>query len=60
MSPPALVLSDFVVNGEPKTVAYEGYNLVTRTGLRRSEWRFIDGRDQLTNMLFLTITAGLR
>ena len=25
MSPPALVLSDFVVNGEPKTVAYDGY-----------------------------------
>jgi hypothetical protein len=41
-------------------VAYEGYQLVTRTGLRLSGWRFDDGRSQHTNLLFLTINAGLR
>jgi hypothetical protein len=41
-------------------VAYEGYNLVTRTGLRLGGWRFDSGRDQRTNLVFLTITAGLR
>jgi hypothetical protein len=41
-------------------VAYEGYQLVTRTGLRFSSWRFEAGRDQRTNMFFLTINAGLR
>ncbi len=41
-------------------VAYEGYNLVTRTGLRLGGWRFENGRDQRTNLLFLTINAGLR
>ena len=41
-------------------VAYEGYQLVTRTGLRFSSWRFEEGREQRTNMFFLTINAGLR
>ena len=41
-------------------VAYEGYQLVTRTGLRLSAWRFERSRNQRTNMFFLTINAGLR
>ena len=41
-------------------VAYQGYLLVTRTGLRLSGWRFESGRDQRTNLVFLTINAGLR
>ena len=41
-------------------VAYEGYQLVTRTGLRLSAWHFENGRSQRTNMLFMTINAGLR
>lgn len=41
-------------------VAYEGYQLVTRLGLRLSAWRFEEQRDQRTNMFFLTINAGLR
>ena len=41
-------------------VAYEGYQLVTRTGLRLSAWRFEHSRNQRTNMLFMTINAGLQ
>ena len=41
-------------------VAYEGYQLATRTGLRLSAWNFAEGRDQRTNTFFLTIVAGLR
>ena len=41
-------------------VAYQGYLLVTRTGLRLSGWRFENGRDQRTNLVFLTINTGLR
>ncbi len=41
-------------------VAYEGYRLVTRTGLRLSRWRFDDGRVQRSNALFMTINAGLQ
>jgi hypothetical protein len=41
-------------------VAYEGYQLVTRTGLRLSAWHFEHRRGQRTNMLFMTINAGLR
>ena len=41
-------------------VAYQGYQLVTRTGLRLGGWHFEDGRDQHTNMVFMTINAGLR
>ena len=41
-------------------VSYEGYQLVTRTGLRMSAWHFEHRRGQRTNMLFMTINAGLR
>jgi len=41
-------------------VAYEGYQLVTRTGLRLSAWRFEHRRGQRTNMFFMTMNAGLR
>lgn len=41
-------------------VAYEGYQLATRTGLRLSAWNFSRRRDQRTNTFFLTIIAGLR
>jgi len=41
-------------------VAYEGYQLVTRTGMRLGGWHFEHSRNQRTSMLFLTINAGLR
>ena len=41
-------------------VAYEGYRLVTRTGLRLSRWFFDDGRSQRSNALFMSINAGLQ
>ncbi len=41
-------------------VAYEGYQLVLRTGLRLSGWQFASGRDQRSNAIFMTINAGLQ
>mgnify|MGYP006136709635 CR=1 FL=1 len=41
-------------------VAYEGYQLITRAGLRLSGWQFADGRDQRSNAIFMTINAGLQ
>ena len=41
-------------------VAYEGYRLITRTGLRLSRWFFDDGRSQRSNALFMSINAGLQ
>ncbi len=41
-------------------VAYEGYRLVTRAGLRLSRWHFDDGHSQRSNTLFMTINAGLQ
>jgi hypothetical protein len=41
-------------------VAYEGYSLVTRAGLRLSAWDFDHSRGQSTSLFFLTINAGLR
>ena len=41
-------------------VAYEGYMLVTRAGLRLSQWRFERDRDQRTSMVYMTVNAGLR
>jgi hypothetical protein len=41
-------------------VAYEGYQLVLRTGLRLSSWQFSSGRQQRSNTIFMTINAGLQ
>jgi hypothetical protein len=41
-------------------VAYEGYQLITRAGLRLSSWQFADGRHQRSNAIFMTINAGLQ
>ena len=41
-------------------VAYEGYQLVTRAGLRIGSWHFASGRRQRSNAIFLTINAGLQ
>jgi hypothetical protein len=41
-------------------VAYEGYQLIMRAGLRLSGWQFAHGRDQRSNSIFMTINAGLR
>ncbi|NKB68693.1 MAG: hypothetical protein GKR89_16640 [Candidatus Latescibacteria bacterium] len=40
-------------------VAYQGYQLVTRTGLRVGGWHFAQGPNQRTNMFFMTLNAGL-
>lgn len=40
--------------------AYEGYLLVTRVGVRLSQWRFERERDQRTSMAYMSVNAGLR
>jgi hypothetical protein len=41
-------------------VAYQGYQLVTRAGLRLSRWNFAHQPDQQSSLFFLTLNAGLR
>ncbi len=40
--------------------AYEGYLMVTRVGVRLSQWRFESERDQRTSMAYMSVNAGLR
>ncbi|MCC7262858.1 MAG: hypothetical protein IT369_10085, partial [Candidatus Latescibacteria bacterium] len=41
-------------------VAYQGYQVVTRTGLRLSSWNFAHSPGQQSSLFFLTLNAGLR
>jgi len=41
-------------------VAYQGYQLVTRAGLRLSGWDFAHSPGQSSSLFFLTVNAGLR
>ncbi len=41
-------------------VAYQGYQVVTRTGLRLSSWTFARSPGQQSSLFFMTINAGLR
>ncbi len=40
-------------------VAYQGYQLITRVGLRLSSWDFSHSPGQQSSLFFLTINAGL-
>ena len=40
--------------------AYEGYQVITRVGLRLSWWTFERSRGQSTSMFFMTVNAGLK
>jgi hypothetical protein len=41
-------------------VAYQGYQVVTRAGLRLSSWDFARSPGQQSSLFFLTLNAGLR
>ena len=41
-------------------VAYQGYQVVTRTGLQWTRRRFEDGRRQRANLMFFSVNVGLK
>ncbi|MBT4503441.1 MAG: hypothetical protein HOC74_37265 [Gemmatimonadetes bacterium] len=40
--------------------AYEGYQVITRTGVRVGQWNFDHRRRQRTSTFFMTVNAGLK